>query len=83
MLLMGWLMPLISQSAKSGAQPTLMAALDPRVEGGDYFGPLKRNEMVGPAGKVDSKPQSKNLEVAANLWKVSEQLTGGKFFTGK
>jgi NAD(P)-dependent dehydrogenase (short-subunit alcohol dehydrogenase family) len=65
-----------SQSAKDGAKPTLMAALDNGVVGGDYYGPTGLKEMKGEPGKVDSTPISKNKEIAHQLWKVSEELTG-------
>ena len=65
----------ISQSAEEGAKPTLMAALDDNVNGGDYFGPTGFNEMKGEPGKVHSTPLSKNKEIAKKLWSVSEELT--------
>jgi hypothetical protein len=35
--------------------------------------------MKGEPGKVKSKPQSEDKEVAKRLWEVSEKLTGEKF----
>ncbi len=65
-----------SQSAEDGVKPSLMAALDNDVNGGDYFGPTGLKEMKGEPGKVNSTPLSKNKEIAQRLWKVSEELTG-------
>jgi NAD(P)-dependent dehydrogenase (short-subunit alcohol dehydrogenase family) len=67
--------PLISHSAKAGAQPTLWAAVG-EAAGGDYFGPTGFREVKGKAGKVDSTPLSKDKEIAKKLWEVSEKLTG-------
>lgn len=66
----------LSQSAEDGAKPTLMAALDKNVKGGEYFGPTGFNEMKGEPGKVHSTSFSKNKEIAKKLWSVSEELTG-------
>ena len=73
------LMSFITHSPENAALPTLMAALDTNVEGGDYYGPTGFNEMKGKPGKVTSMPHSHDLEVASKLWDVSEELTGEKF----
>ncbi|MBC7654189.1 MAG: SDR family NAD(P)-dependent oxidoreductase [Oligoflexus sp.] len=65
----------LSQSAEDGAKPTLLAALNNGVNGGDYFGPTGFNEMKGKPGKVHSTPLSKNMGIAKKLWSVSEELT--------
>jgi NAD(P)-dependent dehydrogenase (short-subunit alcohol dehydrogenase family) len=70
---------LITHSARKGSLPTLMAALDPNVKGGDYFGPQGRREMKGPPGKAEIASQTLDLEVRRKLWEVSEDLTGKKF----
>lgn len=67
---------LFSHSAKDGVKPTLMAALDSDVKGGEYYGPTGLMEMKGEPGKVTSTLGSKNKEIAKKLWKVSEELTG-------
>jgi len=61
---------------KDGALPTLMAALDEDVKGGDYFGPTGFNGMKGKPGKVKALPHAYDKEVAKKLWEVSEKLTG-------
>src|SRR5258707_8963060 len=40
--------PLFSQSAESGALPTLFAATSPQAKGGGYYGPNGLNELKGP-----------------------------------
>ena len=67
---------LISQSAAKGALPQLYAATSPDVKGGEYFGPNGIAESFGYPKRVDSIPASKNLDDAARLWSVSEELTG-------
>jgi NAD(P)-dependent dehydrogenase (short-subunit alcohol dehydrogenase family) len=81
--LMGVLMSfgnrLFAQSDEDGALPSLYAATAPGVHGGDYFGPSGFQESRGAPKKVDSTARSKDTEVAARLWEVSEQLTGVRF----
>ncbi|PIK13642.1 oxidoreductase [Halobacteriovorax sp. JY17] len=72
-------MGLISQSATDGARPTLYAALNTELVGGEYIGPNGLGEMKGEPTKVDSNKASKNLVVAKKLWEVSEELTGVSF----
>ena len=73
------LTPLFMHSIENAVLPTLQAALDPSVNGGEYFGPTGFNGMKGKPGKVTSMPQSHDLEVAKQLWKESERLTGKPF----
>ncbi len=56
-----------------------MAALDPNVKGGEYYGPTGFNEIKGKPGQVTSKTHSYNEKVADRLWTVSEELTNKKF----
>lgn len=65
-----------AQSPPMGALPTLMAATDSGVKGGDYFGPGGFMGMRGYPKKVRSSNRSHDKEVAAKLWQVSEELTG-------
>lgn len=70
---------LVAQSPRKGALPTLYAATAPDVNGGDYYGPGGFRELRGYPEKVDSSPRSKDPELAATLWAVSEELTGVSF----
>jgi len=70
---------LMTHKASSGALPTIMAALDEDVQGGDYFGPIGFREMKGPPAKVKAKPRAYDAEVASSLWSISEELTKNKF----
>jgi NAD(P)-dependent dehydrogenase (short-subunit alcohol dehydrogenase family) len=71
--------PLITQSAAAGALPTLRAATDPNVLGGQYYGPSGLGEARGNPVLVKSSEQSHDVEIQRRLWTVSEELTGVKF----
>lgn len=62
-----------------GALPTIMAALDEDVQGGDYFGPIGFKEMKGPPAKVKAKPRAYDADVASKLWERTEKMIDFKF----
>jgi NAD(P)-dependent dehydrogenase (short-subunit alcohol dehydrogenase family) len=66
----------LMQDAALGALPTLRAATDPAVRGGQYFGPDGFAELRGYPKVVASSAQSHDVEVQRRLWTVSEELTG-------
>lgn len=68
--------PLLFQNAPMGALPTLRAAADPDVEGGQYFGPDGLGEQRGHPKLVSSSAQSHDEDLQHRLWQVSEELTG-------
>jgi NAD(P)-dependent dehydrogenase (short-subunit alcohol dehydrogenase family) len=70
------LSPLLFQNAAMGALPTLRAAADPNVEGGQYYGPDGLGEQRGHPKLVSSSAQSHDEDLQRRLWKVSEELTG-------
>lgn len=63
-------------SPAEGAWPTLMAATDPTVGGGDYTGPRRRGETSGPAVQVEGTATARDEELARRLWELSADLTG-------
>jgi NAD(P)-dependent dehydrogenase (short-subunit alcohol dehydrogenase family) len=69
------LWPLMSQSADMGALPTLRAATDPGVRGGQYYGPDGFGEQRGHPKLVQSSKQSHDQQLQRRLWTVSEDLT--------
>lgn len=71
--------PLLGQSAAMGALPTLRAATDPGVLGGQYFGPDGFGEQRGYPKVVASSERSHDLALQRRLWTVSEELTGVTF----
>lgn len=68
--------PMFAQSAQMGALPTLRAAVDPAVRGGEYYGPDRLFETRGHPVRVRSNARSHDLEVQRRLWRESERLTG-------
>ena len=77
-----WLAPLISQKPEMGALPTLRAATDLAVVGGQYYGPGNRGEVRGYPKLVESSDDSHDIAVQQRLWTVSEELTGVTFPVG-
>ena len=71
--------PVLVQSAAMGALPTLRAATDPTVQGGQYYGPDGLGEQRGHPKLVNSSAQSHDEDVQRRLWTVSEELTGVTF----
>jgi hypothetical protein len=64
------------QGADMGALPTLRAATDPGVLGGQYFGPDGLGGTRGYPKVVASSDQSHDASLQRRLWEVSEELTG-------
>ena len=67
---------LVTQDAAAGALPTLRAATDPAVLGGQYYGPDGFAQMRGYPKLVASSARSHDVDVQRRLWAVSEELTG-------
>jgi NAD(P)-dependent dehydrogenase (short-subunit alcohol dehydrogenase family) len=70
------------QGADMGALPTLRAATDPGVLGGQYFGPDGFGQQQGYPKLVASSDKSHDVDVQRRLWAVSEELTGVVFPVG-
>ncbi|WP_275571919.1 SDR family NAD(P)-dependent oxidoreductase [Mycolicibacterium vanbaalenii] len=73
------LAPLLAQSPAAGALPTLRAATDPSVLGGQYYGPDGIGQQRGNPVVVASSNQSYDMALQRRLWTVSEELTGVTF----
>jgi NAD(P)-dependent dehydrogenase (short-subunit alcohol dehydrogenase family) len=71
--------PLLEQSGDMGALPTLRAAADPTVRGGQYYGPSGFLQLRGYPKLVSSNAKSHDVAVQKRLWAVSEALTGVVF----
>jgi NAD(P)-dependent dehydrogenase (short-subunit alcohol dehydrogenase family) len=71
--------PLMNQKPEMGALPSLRAATDPAVLGGQYYGPKRLGGTRGYPQVVTSSPKSYDVTVQQNLWAISENLTGVKF----
>jgi NAD(P)-dependent dehydrogenase (short-subunit alcohol dehydrogenase family) len=70
------------QGPDMGALPTLRAATDPGVLGGQYFGPDGFGEQRGYPKIVGSTAASHDTAAQRRLWAVSEELTGVTFPIG-
>jgi NAD(P)-dependent dehydrogenase (short-subunit alcohol dehydrogenase family) len=70
---------LFAQSDAMGALPSLFAATDPTVRGGDYIGPGGRFEQRGHPKRVPRSHRAQDTDTAARLWTVSEDLTGVRY----
>ncbi|MFI7560730.1 SDR family NAD(P)-dependent oxidoreductase [[Kitasatospora] papulosa] len=68
-----------TQSAAMGALPSLRAATDPAVTGGQYYGPNRMGGTRGYPEVVASSKKSHDTAVQQRLWAVSEQLTDVRF----
>jgi NAD(P)-dependent dehydrogenase (short-subunit alcohol dehydrogenase family) len=79
-VLMTLFLPFFTHPPEKAALPMLYATLGDDIKGGEYFGPIGFKDMKGKPGKVNSKPQSYDKDVAKKLWEVSEKLTG-EYFT--
>jgi NAD(P)-dependent dehydrogenase (short-subunit alcohol dehydrogenase family) len=64
------------QSASGGALPTLRAAVDPAVRGGDYYGPDGWFQVTGSPTRVEPSTRAHDAVAGRRLWELSEQLTG-------
>ncbi|MFC0436332.1 oxidoreductase [Kutzneria buriramensis] len=69
--LMSWMV----QESDQAALPTLRAATDPAVRGGDYYGPDGWNGFKGHPVRTASALRSHDAAVARRLWEKSERLT--------
>ncbi len=68
-----------AMSADKGAMPSLRAATDPSLQGGEYIGLSGFLEMRGQPVPVGSSKRAQDRHNAEQLWNVSEELTGVSF----
>jgi NAD(P)-dependent dehydrogenase (short-subunit alcohol dehydrogenase family) len=67
---------LFAQSDAMGALPSLRAATDPAVQGGDYYGPGGFMHMRGYPTRDAYSKAGHDVAAAGRLWAESERLTG-------
>ena len=70
---------LLGQSSQMGALPTVYAAVADGVGSGDFIGPDGIAGMRGYPRKVGSTRTSRDAQLAAQLWRLSEQMTGVRY----
>lgn len=69
-------MPFVTQSAESGALPTLYAATAPEVEAGGYYGPNRLFETIGTPGRARISRYAQDPGIGRRFWDLSVALTG-------
>jgi len=69
--------PLLAQKAAMGALPILRAAADRAAKGGEFYGPrwLTRGYPV----RVSALAKARDTEVAARMWRESQESTGVQY----
>lgn len=67
---------MVGQPTEMGALPTLFAAIEPSLKGGEYIGPDGKVNKKGCPAISDEVNILFNKDVAQRLWDVSEKLTG-------
>lgn len=70
---------LMAQKVEMGILPTLRAATDLHVKGGEYYGPEKMGNWRGYPVLNDLNPIVENRQEMNKLWSVSEELTNCYF----
>ena len=65
----------IAQSAVDGAEPTIFAALNPGLIGGEFIGPSGPGQLRGEPKVLDAPKISHDMNLALRLWRISNQLT--------
>lgn len=72
--MMRTLLPFLFQPVAQGALPTLYAATSPEAKGGLYYGPDKMMETRGHPAIAKIPAQAEDVNTAAKLWKISQEL---------
>ncbi len=70
---------LVLMNPVKGALPTMMAATDKTLKGGEFIGPEGRGQVFGFPALVKSGRHSYDRETWHRLWELSEELTGIRF----
>jgi NAD(P)-dependent dehydrogenase (short-subunit alcohol dehydrogenase family) len=73
------MMRIVAQPARKGALPTLYAATNPDLAGGEYIGPDGPGNRKGNPVQTSEASKLFKTELSERLWKVSEDLTGIRF----
>ncbi|MEU6824500.1 oxidoreductase [Streptomyces atriruber] len=77
--LFGRLLLPLAQTPDQGALPTLFAATDPSVTGGQFIGPDGMGELRGAPKTVELAPRAADADSGRRLWDLSEELTSVYF----
>jgi NAD(P)-dependent dehydrogenase (short-subunit alcohol dehydrogenase family) len=69
----------LGQSVDMGMLPSLRAAVDPDVKGGEFYSPLRWKEMRGYPELTTVPDAALNVSETQKLWNMSEQMTHTAF----
>ncbi len=72
------LTPLVP-TATDAARPSLRAATDPAVRGGEYYGPGAPGGIAGAPVRVKASRKTASIEDRDRLWTLSTRLTGVEY----
>lgn len=73
------LMRIVAQPADKGALPTLFAATNPDLRGGEFIGPDGPRNHKGYPVLTNDAARLYKADLASRLWEISESLTGIKY----
>lgn len=68
---------LFAQKLEMGILPTLRAATDPNVNGGEYYGPAKMGNWRGHPIVNEPNKMALDRNVTKRLWTISEEIIQG------
>lgn len=70
-------------SAPNAARPVILAADSENAKGGEYYGPggFLETGIHGKPGKAKVNRAARDVEIAGNLWAVSESMTGVRYLS--
>ncbi len=71
--------PLLAQSARAGAAPTVLAAAAREAKRGAYYGPQHFREARGPVGDATVAAHARDRAAWGRLWVATEDLLGVRF----
>lgn len=74
-----WLMVPFANTAAEGALPSLRAAVDPDVHGGDFYGPDGFHGIKGLPRRVEPAAVARDEAASTMLWERCEKLTGVRY----
>lgn len=67
------------QDRAIGVLGAVRAAVDPDVQGGEYYGPSGPVQLTGHPVRVESSGRSHDVTTQRRLWEASERLTGVEY----
>ena len=81
--LMSRMMGFLLMETSQGALPTLYAATEPNLKGGEYIGPNGWFELGGHPAPSKIAKQAHDTETSKQLWEAAEKMCGVSFGVGQ